>query len=73
MADRVYGWLVGTDGYDGIPYLQCPHCKRKVSGKKVVFGDIPLDKCPDCGKELHFDNISEEEWLHLTTFFGENK
>ena len=67
------GWTFGTDNYEGIPYLQCPHCKRKVGGKKICFGDIELDKCPDCKKELHLDNIKEEEWLYIVTFYGEDE
>lgn len=66
------GWTFSTDGYEGHPYLQCPYCKRKVSGKKAVLADIELDKCPDCGKELSFDNIKEENWLYIESFYGDD-
>lgn len=73
MGEKKLGWIFGTDGFEGIPYLQCPYCKRKVSGKTAVFASVALDKCLSCGKELHFDNIKEEDWLYVDSYFGENE
>lgn len=70
--DKKLGWLFQTDGFEGIPYLQCPYCSRKISGKTAIFAPISLEYCPDCGKKLHFDNIKEEDWLYMSSYFGEN-
>lgn len=72
MDKKPLGWIFGTDGFEGVPYFKCPYCGRKVSGIKAVFADIVLEFCPDCGKNLHFDNIKEEDWLYVDSFFGED-
>ena len=73
MSEKKLGWIVGTDGYEGIPYLRCPYCQRKFCGKKAIFASINFNKCPDCGKDLHFDNVTEEDWLYMDSYFGENE
>lgn len=73
VKDTIRGWIFEVDGIDGIPFLRCPHCSRKISGKKVVFASIDLDKCPDCGKELHFGNIKEENWQYIDSFYGDSE
>lgn len=64
------GWIFSTDGFEGIPYFQCPHCSRKVSGKEMLFAYEAHDHCPDCEKELHFDNVKEEDWLYIDSYYG---
>ncbi len=73
MTKKKLGWIFKADGEEGIPYFQCPHCKRKVSGKEFLFASIPLINCPDCGKELHFDNIKEEDLVYLDSYYGEDR
>ena len=70
VKEKKLGWIFRTDGFQGIPYLQCPYCNRRVSGKKAINADISLEKCPECGKNLHFDNVKEEDWLHMSSYFG---
>ena len=65
------GWTFNTDSLNGIPYFECPYCRRKVSGKKVLFSFEAYGTCPDCGKELHFDNVKDEDWIYLDSFYGE--
>lgn len=67
------GWMFMNDGPEGIPYLKCPYCGRKVAGKKFLFAYEAYETCPDCGKELHFDNVSEEDWLHISSYYGEDQ
>lgn len=67
------GWIFKTDGYEGIPYLECPYCGRRISGKKAIFASISLENCPECAKKLHFDNVKEEDWLYMDSYFGENQ
>ncbi len=70
MAAKL-GWMYMTDGFEGIPYFKCPYCGRKVSGKKMLFAYEAYEKCPDCDKDLHFDNVSEEDWLQISSYYGE--
>ena len=65
------GWIFGTDKLGGIPYLECPYCNRKVSGFAVIFSDIDYTKCPECEKDLNFDNITEDNWNFMHSYFGE--
>ena len=65
------GWKYMTDGFEGIPYFKCPYCGRKVSGKEVLFAYEAYEKCPDCDKDLHFNNVSEEDWLQISSYYGE--
>lgn len=64
------GWIFHTDGLDGIPYIQCPYCSRKISGREVKFAPFEMTKCPDCGKDLHFDNVTEDDWDYIDLFYG---
>lgn len=64
------GWIFNVDALEGIPYFECPHCGRKVGGKKVLFAFEAYETCPDCGKELHFDNVKEEDWTYLDSYYG---
>lgn len=73
MDRQKLGWMFKTDGVEGIPYIQCPYCGRKISGKKVIFADLPLESCPDCGKELHFDNMKEEDLLYISSYYGDEE
>ena len=72
MAAKL-GWTFNVDPLDGIPYFACPHCGRKVGGKKILFAYEAYETCPSCGKELHFDNIDEGSWIYLDTFYGADK
>ena len=70
--EKKLGWIFSTDGYEGIPYLKCPYCGRRISGKKAIFGSISLENCPECCKKPHFDDVKEEDWLYMDSYFGEN-
>lgn len=67
------GWTFMTDGFEGIPYLKCPYCGRKVSGKTVIFAPISLENCPECGIDLHFDNVTEDNWLYISSYYGDDE
>ena len=73
MSDTTLGWIFGVDALEGIPYFECPHCKRKVGGKKVLFAYEAYETCPSCGKELHVDNVSDDDWNSLDSFYGETE
>lgn len=66
------GWIFSADGAEGIPVLKCPYCGRQISGKKAILASISLENCPECTKKLHFDDITEEDWLYMDSYFGEN-
>ena len=70
--EKILGWKFHSDGAEGIPYLECPYCKRKVSGKEAIFMSTSLETCPTCGKKAHFDNIKEEDWLYIDSYYGDN-
>lgn len=73
MDRKKLGWIFSVDGFEGVPYLKCPYCNRVLSGKTAMFAPEPFDTCPDCGKELHFDNVKEDDWLYISSYFGEDK
>ncbi len=70
VNNAIFGWIFGTDSIDGIPYLQCPHCSRKVSGLDVIFASAEFTTCPSCEKPLHMNNLTEEDWLYMRQYFG---
>ena len=72
MAERSKGWIFETDGFEGIPYLLCPNCGRKVGGKKILFASRSYGQCPDCGKVLHFNNVKEDDWLYIDSYYGDD-
>lgn len=38
-------------------YIECSKCKRKICARKVVFADIDLHYCPDCGSKMDIRGI----------------
>lgn len=49
MSGREYSkWIYSST--DDVSYLYCQNCKKKLSAKKVIFADLPYDKCPNCGR-----------------------
>lgn len=73
MGDKKLGWIFETDALEGVPYFKCPYCGRKVGGKKVLFAYEAYETCPECNKELHFDNVKEEDWVYLDSYYGETE
>lgn len=68
MANTL-GWIFKTDGNEGIPYIQCPYCSRRIGGETILFGTVDLSVCPDCGKAAHLDNLTEENYLQIRMFY----
>ena len=37
---------------------ECPFCHYPLEGMDISEGDI----CPNCGQEIHFDTVNEDEF-----------
>ena len=73
MSDQKLGWIFQVDSLVGAPFFECPYCGRKVDGRKVLFAYEAYDKCPDCDKDLHFDNVKEDDWTYLDSYYGDEQ
>ena len=64
------GWIFSIDGHEGIPHVKCPYCGRVVSGRKLLYASEEYKICPDCKKEVNFENMGEDDWLYINLYYG---
>ena len=73
MNEKKTGWIFCVDNLEGIPYIECPYCKRRIGGKTLIFASESTKKCPKCEKDLSLDNVTDENWDYLYSYYGGDK